>query len=50
MKKTLATRVVRNIIEKAVRRQAVRLVSKGQITRNDLIEIVADDILEVLNE
>ncbi|NLY11162.1 MAG: AAA family ATPase [Firmicutes bacterium] len=43
-------RVVRNIIEKAVRRQAVRLVSKGQITRNDLIEIVADDILEVLNE
>jgi stage V sporulation protein K len=39
-------RLVRNIIEKAMRRQAVRLVNKNEITREDLILIEEADIEE----
>lgn len=39
-------RLVRNIIEKAMRRQAVRLVKKNEITRDDLILIEEADIEE----
>jgi stage V sporulation protein K len=39
-------RLVRNIIEKAMRRQAVRLVKKDEITREDLILIEEADIEE----
>ena len=39
-------RLVRNIIEKAMRRQAVRLVKKDQITREDLILMEEADIEE----
>ncbi|MHB9093319.1 MAG: AAA family ATPase [Eubacteriales bacterium] len=42
-------RLVRNIIEKAMRRQAVRLVKKGDLTREDLILIMEEDI-EVAGE
>jgi stage V sporulation protein K len=37
-------RLVRNLIEKAIRRQAVRLVNQLQITRNDLMLITWQDI------
>jgi len=37
-------RLVRNIIEKSMRRQAVRLVNKSEITREDLILIEEADI------
>jgi hypothetical protein len=40
-------RTVRNIIEKALRRQAVRLVAKGSLTREDLMVIEPDDLPEV---
>lgn len=40
-------RLVRNIIEKAMRRQAVRLINKNEITREDLILIEEEDIEEV---
>lgn len=43
-------RVVRNMIEKAIRRQAVRLVHKSEFTRDDLMEIAPQDIGEVLAE
>lgn len=39
-------RLVRNLIEKAVRRQAVRLINKEDITRDDLLLIDAKDIAE----
>jgi len=40
-------RLVRNIIEKALRRQALRLVSQKKISRDDLIQIKPEDISEV---
>lgn len=40
-------RMVRNMIEKAIRRQAVRLVNKKKITRDDLLYIKSEDISEV---
>jgi len=40
-------RTVRNIIEKAIRKQAVRLVGYSQVTRAQLMEITEDDIQEV---
>lgn len=40
-------RTVRNIIEKAIRRQAVRLVAKSSITRQELLVIEPIDIIEV---
>jgi len=40
-------RMVRNIIERAIRRQAVRLVRRPQISRNDLMLITEADIEEV---
>jgi len=40
-------RLVRNIIEKALRRQALRLVSQKSISREDLIQIKPEDISEV---
>ncbi len=39
-------RLVRNLIEKAIRRQAVRLVNKKEATRDDLMLIEAEDIEE----
>ncbi len=39
-------RLVRNIIERGLRRQAVRLVKKGQVTRDELINIHAVDIAD----
>ena len=40
-------RMVRNIIEKALRRQALRLVNQRSISREDLLYIKPDDISEV---
>ena len=40
-------RTIRNMIEKAIRKQAVRLISNKQITRDDLMLIEPDDLLEV---
>lgn len=40
-------RTVRNIIEKAIRRQAVRLMAKHNVTRQDLMILEANDIMEV---
>ena len=37
-------RTVRNIIEKAIRRQAVRLVNMKNLSRTDLMEITEEDI------
>ena len=37
-------RLVRNLIEKAIRRQAVRLIDLNNVTREDLILIIEDDI------
>lgn len=39
-------RMVRNIIEKAIRCQAVRLIEKKDLSRNDLIYITCNDIKE----
>ncbi len=41
-------RTVRNIIEKALRRQAVRLVAKPTLTREELMTIEPCDLPEVL--
>jgi stage V sporulation protein K len=41
-------RTVRNIIEKAMRRQAVRLVAKTSLTREELMIIEPSDLPEVL--
>lgn len=38
-------RLVRNIVEKAIRRQAVRLIKKARITREELMLIQAEDII-----
>ncbi|HHW41003.1 MAG TPA: stage V sporulation protein K [Syntrophomonadaceae bacterium] len=38
-------RLVRNIIERAIRRQAVRLVKKPRLTREELMLIQAEDII-----
>lgn len=40
-------RTVRNIIERAIRRQAVRLLEKPLLTREDLMLLEAEDIAEV---
>lgn len=40
-------RTVRNIIEKALRRQAVRLVAKTSLTREELMVIEPCDLPEV---
>jgi stage V sporulation protein K len=40
-------RLIRNIIEKTIRRQAVRLVRKPVLTRDDLMTIHLEDIREV---
>lgn len=40
-------RAARNIIEKAIRRQAVRLISKSQLTREDLMILETADMTEV---
>lgn len=37
-------RLVRNVIERAIRRQAVRLIKKGEFSRKDLITILPDDL------
>jgi stage V sporulation protein K len=41
-------RTVRNLIEKALRRQAVRLVAKASLTREELMAIEPCDLPEVL--
>lgn len=40
-------RTVRNIIERAIRRQAVRLLEKSLLTREDLMLLESEDIAEV---
>ncbi|AYO30556.1 MAG: stage sporulation protein [Thermoanaerobacteraceae bacterium] len=40
-------RMVRNMIEKAIRRQAVRLVNQKKISREDLLYIKPEDVSEV---
>lgn len=40
-------RLVRNMIEKALRRQALRLVKQKNISREDLLQICPEDISEV---
>jgi len=37
-------RLVRNIIESAIRKQAVRLVAEGKLSRNELVEIQGGDL------
>lgn len=39
-------RMIRNLMEKAIRRQAVRLVNKGEITREELMIINEEDLKE----
>lgn len=39
-------RMVRNLMERAIRRQAVRLVNKGEITREELMIITEEDLNE----
>jgi len=39
-------RLVRNIIEKAIRRQALRLINKKNLTRHELMCIEKDDLLQ----
>ncbi|OWZ83089.1 AAA family ATPase [Natranaerobius trueperi] len=38
-------RFVRNLLEKSIRRQAIRLINKPQVTRNDLIYLRAQDLI-----
>jgi len=40
-------RMVRNMIEKAIRRQAVRLINQKKISREDLLYIKPEDVSEV---
>ena len=40
-------RLVRNMVEKAIRQQAVRLVHKENTTRDDLMSIIREDIVVV---
>ena len=42
-------RMVRNMIEKSIRKQAYRLVSQNALSRDNLITISADDICEDLD-
>lgn len=42
-------RLVRNIIEKAIRRQAVRLVDKNNLTRQELMNIEKEDLIGKVN-
>ena len=37
-------RLVRNLIEKAIRKQAVRLMKVGSLSREDLISLTAEDM------
>ncbi len=39
-------RLVRNVIERAIRKQAVRLLENGSFSRNELITLISDDIGE----
>lgn len=39
-------RMIRNMMERAIRRQAVRLVKKGEITREELMIINEEDLKE----
>jgi len=39
-------RLVRNIIERSMRRQAVRLIDKTEITRHDLMTITREDMIK----
>ena len=43
-------RTIRNIIEKAIRKQAVRLVNLNSPTRAQLMEIAAEDLQEVRDD
>ncbi|WP_084054278.1 AAA family ATPase [Desulfonispora thiosulfatigenes] len=43
-------RMVRNLIEKSIRSQAVRLIEKDNITRDDLIQITLEDIKNAFQE
>lgn len=43
-------RFVRNLIERAIRRQAVRLVRRRHVTRNDLLLITEEDLVEVATD
>ncbi len=43
-------RLVRNLIERAMRHQAVRLVGRKNITRDDLMTINKEDLTEALEE
>ncbi len=43
-------RLVRNLIERAIRRQAVRLYDKVKVNRDDLMLIVSIDITEAAQE
>jgi len=42
-------RLVRNIIEKSIRRQAVRLIGQKRITREDLLYLKPEDIVDIEN-
>ena len=42
-------RMVRNMIEKSIRKQAYRLVATNTLSRNDLLTINADDVCEDLD-
>ncbi len=39
-------RTIRNLIEKSIRKQAVRLVNKNHISRTELMEIIEEDLVE----
>lgn len=43
-------RLVRNIIEKAIRRQAVRLVRKNHVSREELLTLCFEDLLEATED
>lgn len=44
-------RLVRNLIERAIRRQAVRLIQKnGELSRNDLMALAREDLQGALDE
>jgi stage V sporulation protein K len=43
-------RLVRNLIERAIRLQAVRLAEKDWNTRNELVAVTEADIKELLRE
>ncbi|MCG0277818.1 MAG: AAA family ATPase [Thermanaeromonas sp.] len=42
-------RLVRNIVEKAMRKQAVRLLDKAHLTREELMTITKEDLLGIVN-